>query len=122
MAVSPQFRPHVVDLLMPLGPIDTKRMFGGLSVRCAGRHFAVVIDDTLYLTSDEALRAELMARGGSVFTYAKRDRIVEAPRLVSVVEDLLEDPEALLPFARRSLEFATSGPGAVRPRSPRASA
>ena len=106
MAVTPQFRDHIVDLLEPLGPIDTRRMFGGLSIRCEGRHFAMIIAETLYLTADEDLRADLLAAGGKIFSYAKRDRVVEAPRLVSVTEDLLEEPDALLPYALRSLAVA----------------
>ncbi len=34
MAVSPQFRDYVLDQLSVLRPLDTKRLFGGLSVRC----------------------------------------------------------------------------------------
>lgn len=109
MAVSPQLRDHVLDLLAPLGAVDTRRMFGGLSVRCDGRHFGVIIKETFYLVCDEALREELIGLGGGVFSYRRSDRLVDVPRFVSVPEEMMEDPDALMPFALRALAVARKG-------------
>lgn len=109
MAVSAQFRDHVIDLVSPLGAIDTRRMFGGLSVRCDGQHFGVLIKESFYLVADEALRTELVGIGGRIFSYARRDRVVDVPRFVSVPEDLLEDQEELLGYAGKALAVARAG-------------
>lgn len=109
MAVSAQFRDHVLDLLAPLGGIDTRPMFGGLSIRCDGLHFAVIIADVLYLVADDGLRDELRRLGGAVFSYSRGTREVAVPRFTSVPEDMLEEPDRLLPFARRALAIASAG-------------
>ena len=106
MAVSPSFRDHVVELLEPLGGIDTRRMFGGLSIRSHGRHFAMIIADTLYLVGDDSLREDLVRLGGGIFSYARGERRIAVPRFVSVPETMLDEPDRLLPFARRALEVA----------------
>ena len=109
MPVSPQYRDLVLDLLAPLGEIDTRRMFGGLSVRCEGQHFGVIIQDQLYLVCDTPLRGEMVERGGRIFSYRRGSRLVDVPRFVSVPEEMLEDPDELLPFARRALLIARNG-------------
>lgn len=109
MAVSSQFRDHVLDLLEPLGALDTRRMFGGLSVRSDGTHFGVIINDRFYLVCDEALRADLLTAGGEVFSYARRDRVVDVKRFVAVPEDMLEETDVLLPFAERALAVGRAG-------------
>ncbi len=109
MAVSSQFRDYVLDQLAPLGPLDTKRLFGGLSVRCAGQHFGAILNGVFYLVADADLRSELEALGGTTFSYARGERDIEVGRFVSVTEDVLEDIDTFLPFARRSLQIAEGG-------------
>lgn len=113
MAVSPQFRDFVLDQLESLGPLETKRLFSGLSLRCAGQHFGAILKGgTLYLVADEALRGDLEAMGGEIFSYARKasGKVIEVPRFVSVPEELLEDRDELLPLARRALEIARLDP------------
>ena len=113
MAVSPQIRDFVLDQLHELGPLDTKQLFGGLSVRCAGKHFGALLGEgTLYLVADAPLRAELEAMGGEIFTYARSGKVIEIGRFVSVPEEIVEDEDTLLPLARRALDVAhVSGTG-----------
>ena len=109
MPVSPQYRDLVLDLLAPLGEIDTRRMFGGLSIRCEGQHFGVIIQDQFHLVCNAPLRAELTERGGTIFSYRRGSRAVDVPRFVSVPEEMLEDMDEFLPFARRALLVARDG-------------
>lgn len=108
-APSPQFCDYLFDLLAPLGPLDTKRMFGGLSLRCNDTHFAMVLNDTLYLVADEPLRDRLIDAGGAIFSYEKQGKRVNVPRFVRVPDEMLEDGDALLDFARAALAVAMRG-------------
>ncbi|WP_321335558.1 TfoX/Sxy family protein [Breoghania sp.] len=106
MAVSSQFRDYVLDQLAQLGPLDTKHLFGGLSVRCAGQHFGAILNGVFYLVADVQLRTELEELGGTPFSYARAERTIEVGRFISVPENVLEDIDTFLPFARRSLQIA----------------
>ena len=115
MAVSPQFRDFVLDQLNALGPLETKRLFGGLSVRCEGLHFGALLSGNMfYLVADPALRSDLEALGGAIFTYARGEKVIEVPRFVSVPEEILEDADELLPLARRALDIARRAPAPRR--------
>jgi len=50
VAISPEFADHLRDLFGALGPVETRRMFGGAGVYLGDAMIALVIDDTLYLT------------------------------------------------------------------------
>lgn len=113
------FTAQLHELFEPLGPVELRRMFGGHGVFHAGRMFAVVVRDRLYLKTDarnveafEALRLE-------AFTYARGDRTVrtsyrEAP------PDVFEDREAAALWGRRAWEAAARS--GVTPAAPPASA
>ena len=45
MAISPEFADHLRDLFGALGPVETRRMFGGAGVYLGDAMFALVIDD-----------------------------------------------------------------------------
>ncbi|MEO9682630.1 MAG: TfoX/Sxy family protein [Tateyamaria sp.] len=45
MALSAEEIAHAFDLFAPLGPLSTRKMFGGLSIYCDGIIFAIVMSD-----------------------------------------------------------------------------
>ena len=105
-AQSTQFCDYLFDLLAPLGSLDTRRMFGGLSLRCNDTHFAMILRDRLYLVADDPLRARLIDAGGAIFSYEKQGKLVNVPRFVRVPDEMLEDGEEMLDFARDALSVA----------------
>jgi DNA transformation protein len=100
-------KPEIVDYLeeefAPLGAVDSARLFGGWQIRSAGRPFAFVIKGTLYFRADPALRAEMAAAGSRPFAYAKTGGTVTIGRFMSAPEADMDDPEALLGWARKAL-------------------
>ena len=52
MSLSREFSAHLDDLFGPLGPIRTRRMFGGAGVFLDDAMFALVVDDVLYMKAD----------------------------------------------------------------------
>ena len=115
---------HALDLFAPLGPgVTARRMFGALGFYAGGRFFAVgdVEEGALYLKVDELTRAAFEAAGGRPFTYRAKDGGVVVMSYISPPDAALEDPEAMLPWARLGLEAAARSAAKKRPRSPRRS-
>lgn len=103
MAVSPELRDHVLELLAPLGPVVAKPMFGGVGIYLGGVIFAILTrHDVLYLRSDETTRGEFEAAGAEPFQ--PRPGFImpyhEAP------PEAMEDAEAMRDWAERALVAA----------------
>lgn len=97
------FVEHLLDLLLPLGPVQPRRMFGGWGLYLEGTMFALVADDRLYLKVDGETEDRFADAGAEPFTYSRPGRRVkmsyrEAP------DGSLEDPDELLPWARLAVE------------------
>ena len=65
--MNPGFATHLQDAFRRFGPVDVRRMFGGLGVYREGLMFALVVDEVLYLKADEAMAAALAALGRNPF-------------------------------------------------------
>ncbi len=95
---------HAVELLAPLGTVSARRMFGGWGLYADGLFFAIVADDVLYLKADGTNRPEFEARGLEPFRPfpGKPTAMPYYPP----PDEALEEPEALLPWARSALDAA----------------
>lgn len=52
-----------VEMLSPLGPVRTRRMFGGQGIYVDGVFAALIIDSQLYLKTDDVTRDRFVAAG-----------------------------------------------------------
>jgi len=105
MAVSPEYRAYIEDLVAPLGHVSTRRMFGGLGTFRDDLMFGLVADDVFYLKADDANRLEFEARGMGPFTYQRAGK----PTSLSYWEvpaEVLEDPGGLALWAAGAWEAA----------------
>ena len=118
MALSPEFSEHLNDLFAGLGPIRTQRMFGGAGVWLGDAMFALVVDDTLYMKADAELAAAYAGAGSEPFSYATRDGTRTLAGFMRLPDAALDDPEAALAWARRSLVPAEAA--AARKRAAKA--
>ena len=89
-----------------LGPVRRARFFGGEGFGLHGRQFAMLLKGTLYLRCDSALAAELEAAGSEPFRYRTRRGPVTVGAYWSAPAGALDDPEALLAWARKALAAA----------------
>ncbi len=69
-------------------------MFGGYGLKRDGTHFAIVVDDVLYLKADTLTQAQFEANGLKPFVYESKGRTVrlsywQAP------EECLESPAVM---------------------------
>lgn len=111
MAAAP---PEIVEfyreqLAEGLGPVEVRRLFGGWGLRSDGHLFAVFLGGSLFLVADGPLREELSNQGSRAFRYRKQGKWVTVGRFQSVPEAALDDPEALLAWARRARAVAARG-------------
>ena len=105
MPVSPSFRTFVVDQLSRVTPrVRTRSMFGGVGIYSGEHFFALIADDTLYFKVDDQTRHGYVARGMEPFRpYGEEG---ETMQYYQVPADLLEDPDALRPWAADAIAAA----------------
>jgi len=103
--VSSSFRTFVIDQLSRVIPrVRARSMFGGVGIYASDRFFALIADDTLYLKVDESNRPDFEARGMGPFRpYAGHGEVMQ---YYEVPGDLLDDPEALRPWAEKAIAVA----------------
>ncbi|WP_375768461.1 TfoX/Sxy family protein [Archangium gephyra] len=104
MARMDSFVEYTLELLEPLGLVQARRMFGGWGLHHAGRMMGLIIEDRLYLKTDDISRPTFEAAGGEPFVYdASKGRKVTTSYWTPPA-DTSDDTHALLPWARRAVE------------------
>jgi DNA transformation protein len=104
MAVSPSFQVLVLDQLRGVPGVRARPMFGGVGVYSGELFFALIADDALYFKVDASNRPDYEARGMKQFRPFGEGS--GAMQYYQLPEDLLEDPEALRPWAEKALVVA----------------
>ena len=106
------FVTRVLGLLLPLGPVHAKAMFGGYGLCLDGTMFAIVTrQDRLFFKVDDESRATFAKAGGKPFTY-QRPTQDGGKRAVSL--SYCETPDGSLASARRLLPWAERGVAAAK--------
>ena len=109
MAVTDSFVTFVLEQLDPLGPIVSKRMFGGVGLYAGDLFFALIAGDVLYLKADESTRDAREKAGARPFQpFPDRPKGKGRMQYHSVPAAILEDAEALLAWAKAAVAIATA--------------
>jgi DNA transformation protein and related proteins len=105
MPVSQSFQTFVVDQLSRVVPeVRGRRMFGGVGIYSGEVFFALIADDILYFKVDDSNRGDFEARGMGPFEpYGAGGEVMQ---YYQVPEELLENVEALRPWAEKALAVA----------------
>ncbi len=118
MAVSASFRTFVIDQLSRVVPrLRARSMFGGVGIYAGDLFFALVAGDTLYFKVDDSNRPDFVARGMRPFLPYGDER--EVMQYYEVPAELLEEPEALRPWAEKSIAVAAHKAKAKKTRPKR---
>jgi DNA transformation protein len=122
-----EFVAHVLELLAPLGPVRARGMFGGYGVYCDDVIFALIVDDALYLRTDEANRPAFVAAGLEPFVYLRKGEPRSVVSYYQAPPESMDDSAAMAPWARDALAVAlraraTKSAATKRPRAASASA
>jgi len=119
MSVSADFHSYVLEQLGLLRAVSSRRMFGGVGLYAEGLFFGLIDDDVLYLKVDDSNRADYTSRGMDAFRPFK-DKPLYSMTYYQVPVEVLEEPEELARWARKSCEVALASrepPKQPRPRS-----
>ena len=105
MAISPEYRDYVLELLDPLGRAQARPMFGGTGLFRDGLMFGLITRrDILYFKTDDENRGEYEAAGmGPFMPYENRPTVMPYHE---VPADLLEDADDFAEWARRAFAAA----------------
>jgi DNA transformation protein and related proteins len=105
-APSTEYVEYVLELLMPVGPVQTGRFFGGVGVSNGFVQFAMMMGNCLYFVVDETTRKKYERAGMQPFSYMTRKGRIQVRKYFELPEDILNDPEQLCVWAREAMNIA----------------
>lgn len=120
MAKQSAFVDQVLGLLLPLGPVRARGMFGGWGLFLEDVMFALITRERLFLKVDAETEPRFEAAGAPPFTYERRGKVI-AMSYRKAPTGTMDNSKALLPWAELALMAARRGKGrqSKRKRRPR---
>lgn len=107
MAKQPDpFHEFVAELFDQLGPIRSRRMFGGAGVYAHDAMFALLADDVIYLKTDDSLRAELEEEGAEPFRFEKKDGSITQMSYFRLPDAAMDNQDEACDWGRKALDVA----------------
>ena len=106
------FVDSLLDLLMPLGEVSARRMFGGYGIYKDGAMFGLVAGDRFYIKSDDENKAVFIDRGCEPFVFGERSG-------KEIVSRYYEPPESAFINAQKMKPWALLGIDACRRAPPK---
>ena len=95
------FKEFILDQLSGLNAIRCKKMFGGYGIYYQELFFAIISNDRLYFKTDPIFAKEFKSYGMEPFQPNPKQKL---KNYYEVPEEILEDKEILIQWARRSSE------------------
>ena len=96
---------YLTDLFDPFGPVNPRRMFGGLGVFHNGVMIALVADGQLFMKVDDQTVSLFEDAGSSPFVYSGKGKPVQMSYW-SLPEDAYDDPDMMREWAERAYSAA----------------
>ena len=104
MALSDEEIAFALDLFAGLGPLSTRKMFGGLSIYCGGVIFAIVMaDGRVLLKGQGAMQDRFEAMGLERWDYVRKDGSPTHMPYWYLPDSALDDAEEATDLAREAL-------------------
>ncbi len=114
-----QYAAHVVDLLQAVGPVYSKRMFGGFGVFLDGLMFGLIADNELYLKVDDQNRERFEMLGLQAFTYHKQGKPMQLG-YYQAPEEAMESMDLMTEWGAQAFECALRAAAGKRKKSRKA--
>ncbi|MCA0135034.1 TfoX/Sxy family protein [Pseudosulfitobacter pseudonitzschiae] len=106
MAVSGEAVEMALDLLRDVGPVTTRRMFGGMGFYIDGQIFALLMSDgRLMLKGAGDMQARFDALGMVRWTYQRPGQKPAAMPYWALPDSALDDPDEATDLARQAIAF-----------------
>ncbi|MEO1363088.1 MAG: TfoX/Sxy family protein [Pseudomonadota bacterium] len=104
MAVSDEEIAHALDLFAGLGPLTTRKMFGGMAFYADGTIFAVLMrDGRLLLKGQGEMQARFEAMGLARWTYTRDGKPPTAMPYWHLPDTARDDADEATALARAAL-------------------
>lgn len=104
MALSDEEIGFVTDLFSDLGPLTTRKMFGGLGIYLDGSIFALMRSDGALLLKGAGDMIETYdAEGWVRWTYQRKNGAQSAMPYWEIPDELRDDASAACDWARRAI-------------------
>jgi len=94
------------DLFQAFGRITVRRMFGGAGLFVDGLMIGLVMDERIYLKTDDQTRAAFIAERCEPFTYGAKGGKRVSLGYYAIPDRLLDDPEEFADWARAAERVA----------------
>ena len=108
------------ELFAEFGPVQVRRMFGGLGIYAGGVMFALVADDRLHLKADPANNKAFVREGCAPFSYMTKTGARTITSYWRIPDRLYDDPAELAQWAALALAVARAKRSAKAPHRARA--
>ncbi len=108
MSASQEFIKYVKELLLPLGELSEGVFFGGFSFKSGSKQFAMIMGNTLYFCVNDQTRKKYQSLHMVPFSYSTKKGIVNVNKYFSVPEELFENEEDLIIWAKEAIQVAHS--------------
>lgn len=118
MSVSREFLDWVLELLVPLGAVAARRMFGGYGLFLDGLMFAIVVDDVVWFKTDSHNSERFVSIGEPPFTYQRNGKSAQL-NFHRAPDEAFDVSDTLMPWARGAFEAALRASHAKPARRPR---
>lgn len=103
-----EFISFVQELLQKWGQITARRMFGGHGLYHEGLMFAIVMEQRLYLKTDELNRPDFEAMGLKPFTFTMKGKDV-ALSYCAAPDEIFDEPLEAVRWAQSAWDAALRG-------------
>lgn len=117
---------YLLEMLVPLGPMSARRMFGGIGLFHRGTMFGLIAREELYFKVGDGNRRDYEAAGEAAFSYETRNGRNTIHSYWRCPPDILDETDKFQAWARAAIDAAgaaaKSKPGSggtARRRTPR---
>jgi len=97
---------YLPELFAAFGPIQARRMFGGVGLFADGMMIGLVADSMIYLKADEQTIPSFEREGLKPFSYETKSGTHTLASYWRMPERLYDDPEELARWAAQAFETA----------------
>ena len=106
-SVRNEFSNYILEQLSPLGDLTLGRFFGGQSIKYNGKQFCMVMKNRLYFRVGPASVDKFKEKHSEPFSYSTKKGQVMVKSYYEVPEEILDDADLLLSWARLAIEMAS---------------
>lgn len=97
---------RIVEMFVAFGPVNVRRMFGGIGIYADGTMFALAHEGLIYLKVDDGNRGDFEREGMSPFAYTAKNGKRAVMSYWRLPDALYDEPEDLARWAARALDAA----------------